>query len=425
MSIFTPVYRPTEGQQGLLARQQKRERKRKREQDDYDDSSDEEISGPTKVELGSVDLLRPTSSFRPINRTDPNHVAGLSWEASRPPPPFPHGPSSNRAGKEVKPVEEELASLNPPLYVSKEVTNQDRVTSSKRRHVDNITTILHQCMLKEDWKRASRAWGLLLRTEIAGRGTDARQNGRWGIGAEILMRSHQQADTAKPPRQASTSSDDDEAVQPRRSEPIPQDRPPFSDEGFGLAKDYYERLILQYPYLPRAGHQSINAVVFYPALFNIWIYEVQDRSERARRDPRLNERDGSTDDSEHSASSGAKGVHLLARTQAVTEASAIAHRMDELMLSPPYDSSSPLLQLRGMLGLWLADLHAAVADAGPNEDGESEHERQDDTEIGHHLQQERAERQKGIALLRKVRRNGDELSQSVVDLLDTYQDDSS
>lgn len=357
MAPFAPVYNPPTSHQSFLTREQKRERKRKRavggEGDGSEDASSDEQSPLPKAE----DEDEPRVPY-PVNKTDPYYVAGHPREKPLPGGNFPHAALKEARQVEL-PVEEELARLNPPLFVSK-YTPQDQHGSLKRRHLDNLTAILHQCMLRGDWERASRTWGLILRTEVQGRGVDVRQNGRWLIGAELLMRRNQTLEQrqVRPPSSSSADSniqrsdDDDDAV-----------LPVIPDESFKMARDYYERLILQYPYLQRAPHSAINAVAMYPALFNVWMYEVQSRADRARRKIGM-----PPDSSEHDhiASPGEprdddeverKNGFTKIRNQELQQAVSIAQRMDELMLNPPYDNSTELLDQRGNLALWLSEMH--------------------------------------------------------------------
>jgi len=407
MAVFAPVYRPSEGQQTLLARQQKRERKRKREPDDDEQSREDEGVVLIKQQSDIEHAKHAASIHHPVGRTDPYHVAGHPREALQPPHPFPHAPLSDRA-RLVKPVDEELAALNPPLYVPKEPA-EDRSTSSKRRHVDSLTTILHVSMLRGDWTRAVRAWGLLLRTEIAGQGPDVRRNGRWGIGAELLMRRKLPPDV-RPLRPSSASNSNDEPS----AEVLPEE-PVFFDEGFQLVQEYYERLILQYPHTPRT-HHSINAVAFYPALFNVWVYGVQDRSKRARQN--MNAERPTSSGSEHSADFGTGISDKAIKEQELQGALQVARRMDELMLSPPYDGSLPLLQLRGMIGLWLADLYTVVASLASTHD-------EGDKDIGQVLHRAGEERQKTLTFFKKISDSGGELPRSVSDLLNDGIDEMS
>ncbi|GAB1739620.1 hypothetical protein NU219Hw_g4569t1 [Hortaea werneckii] len=414
--MFAPVYRPSDAQQASLARHRKREQKRKRDEDDQDSSADDDEDRTTKANHPSdYGRSERVSSFLPVNRTDPYHVAGHSRQTPLPLFPFPHAPPIDRAQYQEHRVEKELTTLNPPLFVSKDPID-DGINSSKRRHADNITTILHRCMLQGDWQRAARAWGLLLRTEIAGRGTDVRQNGRWGIGAELLLRRDQQVPLIHRTTRAWGSRDVGENVDDAGAYAEPaavSEEPAFSDQGFRLAKDYYERLILQYPHLPRSGHSSVNAVVFYPALFNIWIFEVQDRSHRARQNLEIG-REKSPPASEPSDSSRDNEAQTAIRHQELQECLPIAQRMDDLMLSPPYDASLPLLQLRGMVGLWLADLHRMIAEASSSEDGMG-----DGLSVQQFRDQEAREKEKAVHFLRKAKNAGAELPESILDTVES------
>lgn len=432
MSAFAPVYRPTKSQQALLTREQKREAaKRKREDDDGDDSGD-------SYRKHSPDLEDSTphraSAFAPINRTDPFHVAGLSRQEPLPRYPFPHA-SAKPTHVPTKSPHEELAAVKPPLYVPK-TDVEDQSTSVKRRHLDNLTTILHQCMLKEDWKRASRAWGLLVRTEIDGLGIDIRQHGRWGFGAEILMR-REQSDAPSthvdPARRVSSDEsssviEDDDANQPAQC---------IADEGFKLARDYYERLILQYPHTPYAQH-SVNAKVFYPAFFNVWIHEVQARYKRLRNELNAFQRpshhsiasDASSDGDGGGSSRPASHQELAARE--VQDATPIAERLDQLLLSPPYDVSESLLHLRAMIGLWLSDLYTTLANAqflrkdddqaSPSSGGDFTSDYATRVAAKQHQQKASAENKRAKQLLAKVKLTGKDVSDVSLPDVDATED---
>ncbi|KAK6397114.1 hypothetical protein LTR65_007614 [Meristemomyces frigidus] len=246
---------------------------------------------------------------------------------------------------------------------------------------------------------------------------DVRQHGRWSIGAELLMR-RQQVPARGKPHPSSTGTDQS---QERNADPVTDhDRPAFTDEGFRLARQYYERLILQYPHTPWTQHAA-NALALYPALFNIWIYEVQDRSKRARQGP-AGDRPASPTGSERSADvSTASDTHsstAAAKKQELNEALPIAQSMDELMLSPPYDTSLPLLQLRGMLGLWLADLYGSRAQSPPSSDDEGVHQRLDRGEAVRSRELARLERGKAREVGLKLRASGAELPAVIAHLLD-------
>lgn len=352
MAIFAPVYRPRTIQQSFLTqRRHLRSKKRKR---DHDLSSADE-SDEGRVAAQSTPRTRSTA-FHPVNKTDPYLVAGLSREDQIPPPPFPHAPV-NGPVKSRKPTDEELANLNPPLYVHRRETG---TTSFKHRHLDNLTTILHQCILKGDWQRAFRTWALLIRTEVDGRGIDVRRHDRWGIGAELLIR-QSSVDGELPPPGSSDSGNTDASSAPRREAS-------FSEEGFKQAREYYERLILQYPHTARTQHRSLNDTAFYPALFNIWIFEVQDRSKRAQRKLKSGSRTGQDVDEEGSSLMDADTTTLREiRETELQQALPISRRLNELTLGPPYDTIPDLVQMEGMVALWIADLCNMLEDDQDNE----------------------------------------------------------
>ena len=405
MSIFAPVYRPSKHQQTFLGRQQKLEsRKRKRSGGSSDEDNVPTPSGQS-LEPDPAPRTAP-SSFHPVNKTDPYHIAGHPREEPLPPYPFPHA-AVKEPGPSKRSVDEELAGLNPPLYVPAN-NPEEKSHSLRRRHLDNLTTVLHRCMLKGEWQRASRAWAILIRMEIAGRGIDVRRNGRWGIGAELLMR----GGTQQPEKHHwDLPGGDDESRSP--DETVEASK--FYDEGFRLAREYYERLILQYPHTTRTQH-VFNDTVIYPALFNIWIYEVQDRSKRARQS--LRSRRTSAEDGDNEAESIAsldseKDAQLKRiRDEELEAAVPIAQRMDELILSPPYDTNTNLLQLRGMVALWISYLHAELAripDRGGDSDGSSIGEFENRSKGGRHRAEGEKERENARKMFGKLLSRGVEL----------------
>ncbi|KAK6432961.1 hypothetical protein LTR95_010869 [Oleoguttula sp. CCFEE 5521] len=398
MAIYAPVYEPRGPTPGSLAHETK---KRKRGQQDspaqHDPSDSPKPASP----------LRDLSSH-PVNSTDPYFVAGLPRQDNPPLFPFPHAPVKTPSAPK-DPLEAELAALNPPL-LSVAPRKEDGNASLKQRHLDNLTAILHQCMLRGDWQRASRVWGLLVRTEINGRGVDLRQHGRCGIGAEILMR---RSKAQEPPPAPEITSLEDLTLDDQDATDFAARKgtPPGSenDVGFALARSYYERLILQYPHTPRT-QRTINATVFYPTLFNVWIYEISGRHKR-KRDQTAKRRsldsvhaagdDDTSTDSDTSVSMEAELSDVLV----------LAHRMDEVLANPPYDSSTPLLQLRGMIGLWLVDLHDDVAKALrrlsiERDEGDLDGRYEARLDSDRHIAAARKERARGVALLGKVRDAG-------------------
>jgi hypothetical protein len=195
---------------------------------------------------------------------------------------------------------------------------------------------------------------------------------QWGIGAEILIRREQAKVSEVSTTSARRNSDNDTSLVHNDENNAPT-KTKFADEGFKLAREYYERLVLQYPYTPHTQH-TVNAKVFYPALFNIWVYEVQARYKHLRTESSKARRSSShsiasDSDSELNGSQQALlSRDLLARE--IADTTAIVDRLDQLLLSPPYDISEPLLKTRGMIGLWLSDMYKSLANSNSRQSGE-------------------------------------------------------
>ena len=126
-------------------------------------------------------------------------VAGLLPEEEYrvPPSPFPHAPA--RVSKPylgAAKIQKELAGPPSRLYTASNTAIQHDNTSSqteasnlRRTHLNVLSTVMHRCLQDRDYDRAGRAWGMILRTQAThGNAVDLRNHGRWGIGAEILLR---------------------------------------------------------------------------------------------------------------------------------------------------------------------------------------------------------------------------------------------
>ena len=256
----------------------------------------------------------------------------------------------------------QLSDLKTPLHNPPNYSN----TRGKERekHLGVVNTIMHHMLLKGDYQRAGRAWGMILRASSTG--TDLRRLGRWGIGAEILLRRR--------------GNDSDSLENSPSEEPEGM----FSEQGFELAKAYYEKLVIEHPY----RQNTLNPVRsnFYPALFSCWIYQVTERVRlsklRAKGDHERDDPDYelSGSEREHSLSSG-RGDHelkrqlQLIRERELEDAQAIADRFDIIIDSPPHDQNAELLRLRGMISQWIANLLGY--DGGGNGDSSESEEDED------------------------------------------------
>jgi hypothetical protein len=187
---------------------------------------------------------------------------------------------------------------HPALY-SKEI-------SLREKHQGVMKAILHRLLEEGDYYLAGRTWGLLLRSMLDTRPSNMRKDGQWGIGAEILLQRGNNTDFAR-------------------------------NESFRTAREYYERLILQFPAARSQREDPNNASLFYPAMFSLWIYETCDRAKRC------------------DSRSQARAIELEGAKE-------IKQRLDRLFLSPPYDRSAELRELHRMVESWIADLEVERVD---------------------------------------------------------------
>ncbi|KAK5467405.1 hypothetical protein LTS15_000377 [Exophiala xenobiotica] len=199
------------------------------------------------------------------------------------------------------------------------------------------SSAVHRSLLEENFPCSSRALGLLFRDASIRRSVAVRSQGYMGIGAEVLLR---QGNITRPASRSTSAS------------------VPFAREGFENAKRFYERLIVKHPY-HKSWPGSVNAVDFYLALFNIWIYVAH--AEHNAEVP-VPSRTESPPGSPHPISSLERAdVSSEQKVREFEEAEEIASRMDTCMASLPYKDEPELIRLRAMVAHWIADLHEAIA----------------------------------------------------------------
>ncbi|KAI9774639.1 MAG: hypothetical protein M1840_002888 [Geoglossum simile] len=372
----------------LRAARYRQPRKRKRDEREEGDSSsttDDELPSSHAATTGAETGSAPLSGFIPVTQQSlaalatpvdaiQYQAAGQSPQNPLPDKPFPHRPGGpqdglgrGRGNATPRICQEELANLSPPLFVPNSSYTKafaaapEQHSMLKQRHLSVLTTIFHRCVLDGDFLRAGRAWSMILRAEVGGRGVHLRKEGRWGIGAEILLRQDNETSMSDG---TSEREDGEES-----NKHLKQDMGfRFTRQGFEKAKEYYERLILQYQFRKWIPH-STSSLDFYPAMFSTWIYIVQAECKAGQTG--IHERlessllhDNGSPRSESARSpdrqdilheSHANELENL-RKKTLGEAEEIAARMDELMLSPPYSDSLGLWDLRGMVSLWISDL---------------------------------------------------------------------
>ncbi|KAF2475642.1 uncharacterized protein BDR25DRAFT_331459 [Lindgomyces ingoldianus] len=314
--------------QSLRASQYKPSRKRKRDEDVEEPPI---TSGQDPIGSQATPNAQSQASFAPQEAAQ-LRVAGLlpgnAFEI--PPPPFPH--ASVRISRDhfnYTNVQKELAGLHPSVFAvnatskSQPLCRKSEKPALRQTHLGVLTTVLHHCLLEGDYQRAGRAWGMILRSQIAGRPIDVRNHDRWGIGAEILLR-------RSPLNQFTHGENDQESAQIPGNKQSSTDKDFYTERGFELAREYYERLIVQFPNRKLHPHR-VDELTFYPAMFSLWIYEVCEKSKLRAQDS-------------------------IVKMEELRQAREIKDRLDQLVISPPFDKRGDLLELRGMVGLWIGDL---------------------------------------------------------------------
>lgn len=275
------------------------------------------------------------------------------------------------------------------------LAQEAHASPARIRHLGTMLAILHRCLHTGDVPRARRAFSLLLQT----RDVDVRLNGMWTLGAEILMRNGETADGHQHGGRRGERGEQDETAEGDDGEGEGDDasRPPpprwGSAANIDKVRDYLSSLIQQHPYdahLPRLT----SAVDFWPALYNIEIYNIdaefrralfqadeeqEQREQEEGQDPSLLS-DGPNED-EYRSDNGEGGrdededayearfrrrearrqmarhvARDAVRRETRAAAMQIAARMDTTMESPPYMTHVELLRLRGLLAMFIGDL---------------------------------------------------------------------
>ena len=352
-------------------------KKRKRESGSTDDySSKEELESPFNLQTKDFCDMQPISwavSSTTHQEGGFSHEIAKQYRTAGQPfgedPPGGHFPHASDRSTEKRPSEvecnldEELATLHPPLFVAQ---GQRGALGLKRQHVADLVTLMHRCLLREDYVRAGRAWSMLLRTEVNGHPMDPRKNDRWGVGAEILLRCNTDSEEQQTrAHQGSFDGDCDHGKSQKQSDSCES----FTKENVELARDYYERLILQYPYR-KVFPNATSALDFYPAMFGLWIYSVQKQRndalnlvEEAWRRSELSSRESFLERLRHGRSKSVDRRHVQVgelHKHALASGREIATRLDELLTSPPYSDDIKLWNLVGMVALWIGDLEQAA-----------------------------------------------------------------
>lgn len=282
----------------------------------------------------------------------------VGHQASHPhntPPSFPHHITATVSLIAGRRISDDLATLKPPLYIATgrvpSVTVETFMDSAglRQHHLKSMTAVLHRCLSECDYIRAGRAWAMLLRAEQRGQSMDLRTHDRWGVGAEILMQreSHMAHNTPEHHTEAISDTNFKRKMKPEILE---------------KAKEYYDRVELQYPY-HKAFPNASRVLKFSIAMFSLWIYTVKEWSSIASNED-IDEVDVEANDGVQSSfASDIERNRYQKREQVqkdtLKSAYEIAARLNRLLVSPPYSDNANLWKLRGETFLWIADLSAA------------------------------------------------------------------
>ncbi|KAL4779128.1 hypothetical protein BJX76DRAFT_100408 [Aspergillus varians] len=348
-------------------------RKRKNQYDTAEDESSNNNGddGETTDAVSDFGLTDPPVILSP-EEVSQYRVAGLPLNEELPGGHFPHAPAKedsrevNNRGSVLK----QLSALSTPIYAPESAAHKGNL---RLRHLAVLTSVLHRCLLDGDYIRAGRAWGLLIREQFKGHPIDVRAEDRWGIGAEILLRKDHQMSREVLEGEITNS----DCKHGRDSSP----KLLFTRKGFEDAKKYYETLIIQHPY-QKTAPGSINSLHFYPAMFGLWVYVTQGESAASRtaleeRDPDSIREPWDDEDETDDREDWWRKHHRLEasiRANELAEAYRIAGAMDGILTSPPYSDSPELLELRGMVSQWIADLLVSSLPPEISDDDEFEND---------------------------------------------------
>lgn len=435
---------------GIPPEYQPPRQKREKKTDFQDTVQDEQITNDvpsTQVSDESNQDEGVTPPLVNFSRNDfiQRNIAGLHVKHDIPEEPFPVAPVDYPLHRRdpIKEAKQQIRSLHPPLHEPPSFRS-DQI-GAQEQHLAVINTLVHRFISQGDYARASRAWGLLIRAMPGG--TDVRSHGRWGIGAEILLKrpaKHNGIDemrdghdeyqmsgalatqsTMVPERnfsvqttQRSSPSDDADAdvinasansdnhlssssrhdtssnisleghqtqskshgsrvvssSAPGRAKVCKPDQELWiSDSNLTFTMTYYERLIIHHtnnrPNL--TSEQKARLPNWYPALLSLWIFQITQRSKKAklklakaaRNDARVaaTDEDGMDMNSdENTVDQNTSHVRHILRNE-LDGAKQISERLDDVLQTGQFRDDAQLVRIRGMVSQWIADLNRLLA----------------------------------------------------------------
>ena len=323
------------------------------------DSSNAQTSS---LATSAVEVFNPdaTYQYEIFGRARYEAVAQVNF-----PRAFPHSLADDPKPRIELELIDELAQLQSPLQIAASLDLTEttaKVLGLRQRHQRVLTSMMHKCLLESDYVRAGRAWGMLLRAEHGGRSFDPRSNARWGLGAEVLFQ-----------RQIKVARSDFEVARLSKDGVLNNQHlvPMISSlKDAKQAKDYYERLILQYP-LRKFAPNVTGPHEFYLATFGLWIYTVKEHyslSVAVIDRGVVGGADGKASNEEEYGSKLSKSDLSLfkhrqresVRQHTLHGALEIALRLHEMLKAPPYSDNADLWELLGMVYTWVGSLSIVI-----------------------------------------------------------------
>ena len=239
----------------------------------------------------------------------------------------------------------------------------------RRQVITNLVTALHRCLLKGEYARASRVWGFLLRVEQKKHPQFLRSNGRWGIGAEILLQRHPRAEAGAAQH---SDTDSDSGSEEREKPELPLLAAALDKNGFENVRKYFDTMCVLYPHRKRSMN-LIDEHVFKYAMFGLWICFVQEHAAVIRRGGQ--DQAGHTRSESESTSSRSEHDYMreqLQRSQTylLEQAKNILAELESLVTRADYTDDKPLCKLRDMTKEWVEDLSQIDASSSRESDGD-------------------------------------------------------
>ncbi|KAF3937959.1 hypothetical protein ABW19_dt0203146 [Dactylella cylindrospora] len=188
--------------------------------------------------------------------------------------------------------------------------------SLQAKHVDNVNTILHLCILKRDWARAKRAFALLLQSDREHNMKNLRLRKIWKLGVEIL--GWEGVDEAQAEDSTINAGDGGTVVK----------------RDYSKVVEYMNRLIIMYPhYKHHVVGKGVNATTILPILMHFEILALEEQMTNAT----------------------VEDVASVA-SQVISGIEGVTDRIKTLQETPPWVDMVELWKLRGQLYLWAAEL---------------------------------------------------------------------